>query len=267
MENKLISINITTFNRSTLIRRCLDSILNQTYKNIEVNIADDCSTDNTEEVIKEYMEKDSRIYYYKHEKNQGNAYARNTALKNTNGYYVAFMDDDDEWIDKKKLEKQYEIFENSDERLGIICSNPRIYTSKSEFKDKIIQKPKNLKEAILKGNSMIYNSTCFTKKSIMEEVGGFDLRVKKGVDSDFFRFMIVKLNYNIYFMQEVNTAVYEFGEDRMTTDKSKNKLKLLRNTNLYLMKKYLRNYLQEPKATIKRLTNILRIQYQIWSLK
>ena len=93
--NKLVSVNITTFNRAHLLPRCLDSILTQSYKNLEIIIVDDCSTDYTEEVVKKYQAKDSRIKYFKHEKNMGNAHARNTALKNCSGFYVAFMDDDD----------------------------------------------------------------------------------------------------------------------------------------------------------------------------
>lgn len=256
--NKLISINITTYNRFLLLSRCLDSILKQTYKNIEINIVDDCSNDNTKEIIMKYTKEDSRIRYFRHEKNLGNAYARNTALKNTNGIYVAFMDDDDVWIDTEKLEKQYTLFENSSNNLGIICSNPRIYTAEDTYFDKIIKKPKDLKEAILKGNSLIYNSTCFTKKEIMDQVGGFDENIPKGIDSDFFRTCIVKYDYDVAFMDEVNTAVYEYGEDRMTPLTSIKAMKKNIKSNelcLYKFKDEFKNY---PYVARLRKKNIFK---------
>lgn len=282
MKNKLISINITTFNRAQLLKRCIDSVLSQTYTYIEINIVDDCSDDNTQKVINEYSKKDNRIKYYRHEKNLGNAYARNTALKYTNGYYIAFMDDDDEWIDKLKLEKQYNIFEKYDSKLGLICSNPRIYTSSTESYDKTITKPIDLKEAILSGNSLIYNSTCFTKKSILDKIGGFDTKIPKGIDSDFFRTCIVKYDYDVYFMNEVNTAVHEYGDDRMTPLKSiKAMKKNIRSNELCLnkFKNYFKNYphikryrkisiikqylkLMIKENTLKYLDNVIQIVFK-----
>jgi len=256
--NKLISVNITTYNRALLLPRCIESILKQTYKNIEINIADDCSTDNTEEIVKTYIKEDSRINYFKHKVNKGNAYARNTALSNTNGYYVAFMDDDDEWIDERKLEKQYEIFEKADNTLGIICSNPRIYTSPDKFKDKIIHKPKDIKEAILKGNSLIYNSTCFTKKSIMNQIGGFDENIPKGIDSDFFRTCIVKYDYDVYFMQETSTAVHEYGEDRMTPLKSIRAMKRNILSNELCLKKFENEFKEYQSIKLYRKKSIIK---------
>ena len=132
------------------------------------------------------------------------------------------MDDDDEWIDENKIEKQINIFENSnDDKLGIVCSSVRIYSSKSAYEEKIIQKPINLITTILKGNSYIYNSTVITKRDIMICVGGFDVNLPRGVDSDFYRRCIINLGCSAHFMQEVTTGVHEYGEDRMTpTDSS-----------------------------------------------
>lgn len=258
MNNKLISINITTYNRANLLPKCINSILSQTYQNIEINVVDDFSSDNTTKVISELSRNEPRIHYYKHTENLGNAFARNTALKNTKGFYVAFMDDDDEWIDEQKLEKQYNIFENSNNNLGIICSNPRIYNSPNNFKDKIILKPIDIKSAILKGNSLIYNSTCFTKKSIMDEVGGFDVKIPKGIDSDFFRTCIVKYNYDVYFMNEVNTIVNEYGDDRMTPLKSIKAMKKNIKSNELCLEKFKDAFEQYKNIKKQRKLSIIK---------
>src|SRR6056297_2055943 len=109
----LVSVNLTTYNRAHLLHRAIKSVLNQAYKNLEIIIVDDGSDDNTYEVLENLGKNDNRINYIKHAKNRGNAAARNTALKNSSGEYIAFMDDDDEWIDPHKIEKQISIFLNS----------------------------------------------------------------------------------------------------------------------------------------------------------
>jgi len=252
--DKLVSVNITTYNRVHLLPRCLDSILAQSYENLEIVIVDDYSSDNTEEVVKEYQKKDSRIKYFKHDKNKGNAHARNTALKHCTGYYIAFMDDDDEWIDRDKIKKQVEIFENSkDERLGIICSSVRLYSDEKTYKDKIIQKPKNLKEHILARNGLIYSPTVMTKRDIMIEVNGFDINLPRGVDSDFYRNCIVRFSYDVYFMQEVTTGIHEYGENRMTKSKNCNGLLKHIGSQFYNIKKYFRYMIKYPDSLIQRL--------------
>ena len=214
----LVSVNITSYNREQSLMRCLESVTKQSYKNIEINIVDDCSTDNTEQIVKFYQEKDNRINYFKHEINKGNAFSRNTALKNSNGIYVAFMDDDDEWIDDLKLEKQVEIFQkNSTGELGLVCSSIKIIREDSSFVKKVHGLSESeLKSKILSGNSVIYNSTVLVLKSIMDKLGGFDEDLPRGIDSDFFRRLILIEKKRVFFMDDVTANIYECGADRMT---------------------------------------------------
>lgn len=256
MNEKLVSVNITTYKRAHLLSRCLDSVLSQTYENMEIVIVDDCSSDNTSEVVKEYQQKDSRIKYFKHEVNKGNAHARNTALENCTGYYVAFMDDDDEWIDKDKIKKQVEIFENSDEKLGIICSSARLFSDEKTYRDKIIEKPNNLVSHILSRNGIIYSPTVMTKRSIMREVDGFDTKLPRGIDSDFYRMCIVKHGYDVCFMKDVTTGIHEYGGDRMTISNC-NGIKKHMLSQLYNLKKYSINYIYYPKSFFIRIKILL----------
>jgi glycosyltransferase involved in cell wall biosynthesis len=217
MHNKLISVNITTYNRAHLLSRCLDSVISQTYPNVEIILVDDCSDDNTTEVVKEYQKDRNNIHYIKHNVNKGLAFARNTALKNSSGFYIAFMDDDDVWIDNHKLKKQVEIFKNSpDTNLAIVCSSVQLIDEKKNFRQKIIIRPENLCDQILKGNGIIYSPTVLTLRSIANKIGGFDTRIPRGIDSDFYRTCIVKYGFDVFFMKEITTAIHEYGDDRIT---------------------------------------------------
>ena len=112
MTEKLISIITPTYNCGKFIARTMDSALAQTYKNWEMIIVDDCSKDNTKEIVEEYMKNDSRIKYHILDKNSGAAVARTTAMKLAEGNYMEFLDSDDIWM-PEKLEKQIKWMEEN----------------------------------------------------------------------------------------------------------------------------------------------------------
>ena len=92
--------------------RAIDSVLGQTYQEIECVIVDDCSTDNTEQLITEKYGDDKRVRYYKLPNNSGACIARNTGIEKSDGYYVAFLDSDDVYL-PKKIEIQVDAIESS----------------------------------------------------------------------------------------------------------------------------------------------------------
>ena len=100
----LVSIIMPSYNTAKYIAASVKSVLAQTYTNWELLIVDDCSTDNTDEVIKPFLS-DKRIKYFKNEKNSGAALTRNYALRQAKGQWIAFLDSDDLWH-PQKLEKQ-----------------------------------------------------------------------------------------------------------------------------------------------------------------
>lgn len=101
----MISVIIPSYNRAKTIGRSIESVLNQTYKEIEVIIVDDCSTDDTREIVEGY--EDERIKYVRNEKNLGACQSRNKGIRFAQGEYIAFQDSDDSWRDTK-LEVQLE---------------------------------------------------------------------------------------------------------------------------------------------------------------
>ena len=108
----LVSIITPSYNSEEFIKETIESVLNQTYDNWEMLIIDDCSTDKSLQLIKEYIKVDSRIKYLKNNQNNGPAVTRNIALSKVKGEYIAFLDSDDFW-DKLKLEKQVEFMEKN----------------------------------------------------------------------------------------------------------------------------------------------------------
>lgn len=101
----LISIITPNYNCARFIAQTIESVLAQTYTNWEMLIVDDCSTDGSYEIAREYAEKDSRIKVFRNEKNSGAAVSRNRAIEASSGEYVAFLDSDDLWL-PEKLERQ-----------------------------------------------------------------------------------------------------------------------------------------------------------------
>ena len=124
----MISVIIPSYNRANIIERSAKSVLNQTYKDIELIIVDDCSSDNTEEVVAEFAKYDSRVRYIRHEKNQGACVARNTGIDAAKGEYIAFQDSDDLWY-PEKLEKQMAALESTGAEI-LFCKYKQILGGK-----------------------------------------------------------------------------------------------------------------------------------------
>lgn len=105
MENVKISIIVSVFNTEKYLRECLNSLVNQTLKSVEIICVDDGSTDNSPEILEEFKAKDKRIKVI-HQENFGPSVARNNALKIAQGDYIGFVDSDD-WVDLDFFEKLY----------------------------------------------------------------------------------------------------------------------------------------------------------------
>lgn len=139
MYSDLVSIITPTYNCARFIEETIRSVQAQTYLNWEMIIADDCSTDNTKDVIAPYLASDNRIKYICNEKNVGAAVTRNNALRIATGRWIAFLDSDDLWL-PEKLEKQiafmeankisfsyhqYTEIDEASKPLGVMVSGPK----------------------------------------------------------------------------------------------------------------------------------------------
>lgn len=117
MSYDLISIIVPIYNTSLFLKKCLDSIINQTYSNLEIILVDDGSTDESSSIINNYASFDNRIKVF-HINNSGVSFARNLGIKNANGKYIAFIDSDD-FVDNKFVEKLYSNMIENDADISI----------------------------------------------------------------------------------------------------------------------------------------------------
>ena len=132
-----VSIIVPAYNASSYIRKCLDSLTNQTLKDIEIIIVNDGSKDDTEKIIKEYMKKCDRIKYF-YKENGGQSSARNLGLTYATGEYISFIDSDD-YVDYTMIEKMYK--EITSKKLDVVlCGINYVYDDRVEkvypFKEK-----------------------------------------------------------------------------------------------------------------------------------
>lgn len=142
----LVSIIMPSFGTAPFIAESIESVQAQSYKNWELIIVDDCSPDNTDDVVRPYLS-DERIKYLKNEKNSGAAVSRNRALREAKGKWIAFLDSDDLWM-PEKLEKQIRFMEKNgycfsytnyaeidteDHRNGITVTGPKKVTKTGFF--------------------------------------------------------------------------------------------------------------------------------------
>ena len=123
----LVSIIVPIYNTEKYLPKCLDSIINQTYKNIEILLVNDGSPDNSDKIMKEYEQNDNRIKCL-YKKNGGLSDARNYGLRFATGKYVCFVDSDD-WISEFYVEKLVEKI-TSDKSDIAVCEFDRVYNSK-----------------------------------------------------------------------------------------------------------------------------------------
>ncbi len=129
MKQKMISVVIPTYNRKEKLPECIESVLRQSYREIEVLVVDDASTDGTEEIFREISDK--RLKYFRYDTNRGACYARNYGAKRAEGELLAFQDSDDLWH-PDKLEKQYELLLSADADL-CFCGMNRVSEKGSRF--------------------------------------------------------------------------------------------------------------------------------------
>lgn len=114
MSKPQVSVVTPVYNAEEFLGETIESVLNQKYESFEYLLIDDCSTDNSAQLIKKYVDNDSRIKYIKLAENSGAAVARNTGLENAEGRYIAFIDSDDVWY-PEKLAKQVHFMNRNNE--------------------------------------------------------------------------------------------------------------------------------------------------------
>lgn len=197
--NDLVSIIMPSYNTGKFIRATIESVLAQTYSNWELILVDDCSTDDTDDIVKAYLS-DQRIRYIKNETNSGAAVSRNRALREAKGKWIAFLDSDDLW-ESTKLEKQIAFMENHDYHFS--------YTNYIEIDEKSIPNGKHVTGPKRITKHGMYNYCwmgCLTVMYDVETVGLIQIEdIKK--NNDYAMWLKVCKKANCYLLDE-NLARY-----------------------------------------------------------
>ncbi|MFA6216035.1 MAG: glycosyltransferase [Candidatus Omnitrophota bacterium] len=225
----LISVIIPTYNRADLICQAIDSVINQSYKNVEIIVSDDGSTDNTQEILNGYKNK-IRYLYYEH---VGCSNARNKAIKESKGEYVAFLDSDDRWY-PEKLKKQIDLLSSNPE-LGMVISEVEILNAnnkKISFSDikKTVKKEELGVKEVLKMLLEKKSTTCsymLTKKKILEDVGLFSESLTTAEDVDIM--LKVSMNYKIGLIVQPLVKYKKSANSLSNQLVTKNRLKVIDN--------------------------------------
>lgn len=204
----MVSVIIPTYNREKTIASSIQSVLEQTYSNLELIVVDDGSVDDTEKIVNEI--KDERLKYIKCKTNGGVAAARNVGIAASRGEFIAFNDSDDIWK-KTKLAVQMKLMENNMECDFVYCAFARRFINgvkvrvpaKENDLDKLHGK---VFEKLLQGN-FISTQTILFRKRIIDNIGMFNEKIKAFDDYEFV--LRVAREYPIFYIDEELVEVEE----------------------------------------------------------
>lgn len=240
----LISVIVPVYNAEKYLKRCIDSIINQTYKNFEIILVDDGSEDKSSEICDHFFKKDCRVKVI-HKKNEGVSSARNEGLNQSKGKYISFIDADD-WIERNFLLEMYNELKKHNVDY-VTCGYNRVYENHSEILNN------DLTEELVSANEYIIkilnvqNGYGFAHMKLIskEAIGNirFNTNISVGEDAFFNVQLCKKINkfliynkalYNYYF--NPNSVVRNYDENYC--NKYLHSMKLMNN---YIRKNYFDN--------------------------
>lgn len=200
-EIETISIIMPTYNRGYVIEKAIDSALRQSFREYELIIVDDGSSDHTFDIVKRY--RDKRIKYYRLEENRGANYARNFGIRKAQGTYLAFLDSDNEW-DKFFLEKRIGILK--EQKAGLVFgrlvrldeNGPEVWP---QNRAEEMSSKENIMKILFFGN-LIDTNTVLMRHKYYTETGGFDENLKRFQDWDFFFRVLCRDEVKVYFSDD-----------------------------------------------------------------
>lgn len=272
----LVSVVIPTYNRAKTIVKSINSILSQSYSNIEIIVVDDCSSDNTHQVILDEFSQINNLIYLKHEINKGGNAARNTGINIAKGELIAFLDSDDEWVDSKIEKQVHRIIKNKN--CGLIytaCTNVDLITNKVVSYS--YEEPSNNPfYKLLCQNFIGTTSSILCKKKCLLDIGNFDESLPSCQDWDLYIRMSQK--YNIEYINEPLLKYYVHGDSitgncakaieghEIITEKV---LKIVNSSKLYSLKKKILYFHYKKRADIYLKFGIMKktIKYRLKSFR
>lgn len=197
--NSLVSVVVSNYNNEKYIEQCLESLIRQTYKNIEIIVVDDASTDNSVEVIEEWIksdkntvEKQKKVILLKLPRNVGFSGAVTAGLFLTHGEYIAMQDGDD-YSDEKRIEKQVKYL-NEHTDIKAVGSNYAVFTD-DQKRPKIVPNflrygKEEIREVYSQGGTAVSYGTLLFDAKIFDNVGGLTRRIEGAEDYEYITKML-----------------------------------------------------------------------------
>ncbi|MBQ9230107.1 MAG: glycosyltransferase family 2 protein [Prevotella sp.] len=223
MQQELVSVIMPTFNASKYLADSIESVLNQTYTNLELLITDDCSSDETQKILQQFAQKDPRVKVEFLKDNYGPGVARNKSIERAQGRYIAFCDCDDRWF-PEKLEKQIAHMTRKD---CALCSSSYLICDENNEITGINISPKHLTLSMMKRDNKI---GCLTAIYDIKRLGHKFYMPAIRKRQDWALFLNILKECQICFCVTEPLAYYR----QRTHSVSSNKLSLIKyNVNVY----------------------------------
>ena len=184
--NPLVSVVIPSYNRAHLLLKTIESVLMQRIASLEIVVADDGSTDNTKDIIKQLQLIYPFVSYVENAVNLGEAAARNLGIKNAKGKYLAFLDSDDEWLENK-LSLQIDFLEKNFSEYDAVATNYYLVDSNGQ-KEEVVswfpKKPLTSLNLLKYGCNVSFGSTVCVRRDVFDSIGFLDESLPIFVDLD-----------------------------------------------------------------------------------
>lgn len=205
MKKPLITIIVPCFNAQNTIKETIESVLKQTYKNYELLIINDGSTDNSVEVCSSYAHSDNRISIISIN-NHGVSVARNTGIQHAQGEYIAFLDSDDLW-QPNKLEQQIN-FMNSHPEVGVCFSKVEFISETGQELNQFSTVPTQglVADGLLAENLTCTTSNILCRQQVIKEVGPFNTTMSFAEDQEWLLRVVLLSTWKIMGLQEVHVG-------------------------------------------------------------
>ncbi|MEG1410459.1 MAG: glycosyltransferase family 2 protein [Terrisporobacter sp.] len=240
INDKLVSVIIPVYNAEYFLENTVNSALNQTYKDIEIILIDDMSTDKSRDIISKFAEKYTNIRPILLTENKGVANARNEGIKNSNGRFIAFLDSDDLWS-KDKIEKQIEYMRRND--YGFTFTGYQYINEQGEILKTVVGARKEVAYNDLLKQNLIPCLTVVIDKNKIKEVN-----MPKIHHEDYATWLsILKMGHKAYGLDE-NLALYRVRSNSLSGNKMKSAIwtwNIIRNVEKVSLPKaiyYFSNY-------------------------
>lgn len=217
-----LTVCITTYNRYEQAKRAINSVITQTYQPDEIVVVEDGSDSGIKDWIHNTFP--CKINYIKHENNKGLAAARNTGLNKSSCEWIAYLDDDNEWL-PDRLEESIKLLKSFDYSniKNVACIQAGTYTCDSEGNIVNTSLPRNdgnLKKSIMKYGASTLQSSFFFKKEALDYVNGFDEKLVSGIDHDIWMKLAVA-DYETIGLKKSLVVIHQDNIETMMTNTDK----------------------------------------------